>query len=363
MRLSTMFAPIALMSASFVAAPLQSSAATPGVADRFVPAVGESAVRTLAQQLEDNFVFPDVGQRYAAALREKLGAGAYASFPSKAAFAEQVSADLAAIHKDGHLRVHVVPPEARSGPRGEQGGGPTGSALSRSGWIAPGVAYVAFDGFPGNEATLSATRAFIDSHAGAKTLIIDARDHRGGGLDEMDVLFPHLFARETVLVRMDTRVAVDRSGGGPVADGPTIRRLEGPPTVVRREHFVTPAAEPKLAGAKVYLLVSGKTASAGEHFALALKRTKRATLIGETTYGAGNFGGMTPLDQDFTYAAFVPVGRTFDPDTGDGWDGIGIAPDIAVPAIEALTEALVRSGVPRADARRLSAEHGPKLSG
>ena len=40
------------------------------------------------------------------------------------------------------------------------------------------------------------------------------------------------------------------------------------------------------------------------------------------------------------YAAFIPVGRTFDPDTGESWEGSGVQPDVAVPADKALDEAL-----------------------
>ena len=44
------------------------------------------------------------------------------------------------------------------------------------------------------------------------------------------------------------------------------------------------------------------------------------------------------------YAAFIPVGRTFDPDTGQSWEGVGVQPDVAVPADQALAEALRRAG-------------------
>ena len=109
---------------------------------------------------------------------------------------------------------------------------------------------------------------------------------------------------------------------------------------------MTPASQQGgLAKAKVYLLTAQRTASAGEHLSLSLKRTKRATLIGETTRGAGHYGSMVPLDKEFTYAAFIPVGRTFDPDTNQGWEGTGVAPDVAVPADKALDEALRLAGV------------------
>jgi C-terminal processing protease CtpA/Prc len=51
---------------------------------------------------------------------------------------------------------------------------------------------------------------------------------------------------------------------------------------------------------------------------------------------------MTPMGE--TYAAFIPVGRTFDPDTGQSWEGVGVKPDVAVPAEQALDEALRRAG-------------------
>ena len=98
------------------------------------------------------------------------------------------------------------------------------------------------------------------------------------------------------------------------------------------------ASATPLRKAKVILLTSRKTASAGEHLALALKKTHRATIVGETTRGAGNFGRR--FDLPGGYAAFIPFGRTYDRKTGKGWEGTGVAPDIAVPADRALDKAL-----------------------
>ena len=123
-----------------------------------------------------------------------------------------------------------------------------------------------------------------------------------------------------------------------------MRKVAGPDGVVRRVHVAVPAT---VAGgldqAKIYLLVSERTASAGEHLALALKRTHRATLIGEATSGANHFGGMVPMGSG--YVGYIPVGRTFDPDTGEDWEGTGVKPDIAVPADQALDKALELAGV------------------
>ncbi len=159
----------------------------------------------------------------------------------------------------------------------------------------------------------------------------------------MDVLFPELFAKETVLVGMDTREAVDKRGGNPLEEA-TLRPAKGPVGVVRREHYVKPAANGTgLQTAKVYLLTSNRTASAAEHLALSLKRTGRATLIGETTRGAGHYGGVNELPHG--YAVFIPVGRTFDPDNNEGWETVGVKPHVEIAADKALDEALKRAGV------------------
>jgi peptidoglycan hydrolase-like protein with peptidoglycan-binding domain len=350
--------PLLLLLASCTAAPILAQSGAPAPAKPaqapppFVGTTAEEAVTQLATHLEANFVFPDKGKAYAAMLRANLASGKYSSFPDAVAFARAVTDDLQAVHKDRHLAVRVVPPEMRAmlqagagAPPSRRGGGPERSAVSKSGWIADGVAYISFDGFPGNEATAAAVRAFLDAHGSAKTLIVDARHHRGGGLDEMDLLFSELYDKPVVLVGMDTRIAVEQRRGSPIAGHPTLRETKGPEGVVRREHVVAPAAQPRLANAKVYLLTSNKTGSAGEHFSLALKRTGRATLVGETTAGAGHYGGIEPLDKAFTYAAFIPVGRTFDPDTGEGWEGTGVKPHVPTAADKALDEALKLAGV------------------
>jgi hypothetical protein len=317
----------------------------------FVKAEAEAVVGELAKQLEDNFVFPDVAKAYASMLRTNLAAGKYTSFADAEAFAKAITDDLQSVHKDRHLRLFAPKPGDAAQPRERRGPPPTLNGISKSGWIADGVAYIRFEGFPGTDATISALRTFLADHASAKTLIIDARTHRGGGLAEMDVLFPQLFDRPTVLVDMDTRQAVYERE--PDDDEGRLRRVSAPEGVVRHEHFVTPAAKASgLAKAKVYLLTSKRTGSAGEHFALSLKRTKRATLVGETTAGAGHYGGIVPVGHG--YAAFIPIGRTFDPDTGQGWEGVGVKPDIEVPADKALDEALKLARVNPAAAAKVA---------
>lgn len=273
-------------------------------------------VNALAEELTDSFVFPEVGQRYAAAIKAKLANGAYAGISDPDTLAKAITADLQAVAKDGHLKVFTPAMLAERALR--PNGMPAMNAILASGWLADGVAYIGFNVFPGDYATLKTLEEFIAAHAGARVLIIDARTHRGGGLAEMDRMFPQMFARETPLVLMDTREAVERQGGNPIGDSPTVRRQQAPANVVRRLHLAVPAAKPVWRDTKVILLTSGRTASAAEHLALSLKRTGRATLVGETTRG----------------------------------EGIGVAPDVPVPAAEALNRALELAGVDPAKAKK-----------
>ncbi|MEO7827458.1 MAG: S41 family peptidase [Allosphingosinicella sp.] len=316
----------------------------------------------LAGMLAESYVFPEVAARYSALLKANVASGAYDGFTSARTLAERLTADLRAVSPDNHLRVSLRPPGVGGAAATAGGAPPQRRALpfkpiEEARQLAPGIAYIRFNVFPGDEETVAAVRAFMAENAGAKAIIFDNRTHHGGGLAEMDAMFPYLFARPTTLVTMDTRASVDRERGSPIGEA-MLRTVPAGAEVVRREHYVLPSTgEKRLFKAKVFVLTSGATASAAEHMTLALKRTHRATIIGEPTAGAGHYGGTQPLGEKF--AVFIPVGRTFDPDTNKDWEGDGIAPDVAVPAEAALTEALVRCGLTRAEAERISAEVKP----
>lgn len=326
-----------------------------------------AAIETLAGKLEASYLDPKVGKQYASLLR--ANAATYVQITDPQALAKRMTDDLRALHPDNHLRVALGGPDGppgvpgmrrvRVGGPGAPGGpspapgGPVPSAAPASGagpvmrrppaiedpkWIAPGIAYIKFNMFDGSPETLATLETFMKEHVDAKAFILDARTHRGGGMAEMDVMLPYLYAQPTRLVSMDVAQSLIDQRGRPPMGGPNMREVKAPAGVFRREHWVTPNAETRLRGAKVFYLTSTRTGSAAEHLALALKRTHRGVLVGEHTGGANHFGGFEYLGAGLT--AFVPVGRTFDPDTDWDWEGGGIQPDVAVPADQALEKAL-----------------------
>ena len=322
-------------------------------------AEAKKAVAKLADEIEKTFVFPDVAKRYSAALRAKLAAGGYDGLNDRAALARAVTADLQAVAPDGHLAMFPFngppprPPAAQGGTKS-----PPPEPMEQAEMIAPGIAFVRFNGFYGQPETLKAFTEFLDRNAGAKTLIIDARTHRGGGLEEMDILFPRIFAKAQPVMVMDTRASVAE------AEGPlpyrSLVKVGAPADLARSEHRVTPIS-PKSpwARAKIYYLTSGRTGSAAEHLASVLKNTGRGTLIGEVTAGAGHYGGEVELPGG--YGAFIPFGRSYFPG-GDGWEGTGVAPDVQVTPAKALVQALTREGIAPAQAEVISATHMPSGS-
>lgn len=343
--------PAFLLAAGLVVAPLITP--PPAVAADAVAA--DAIAEAYAALLESDYVYPDVGQRYAAAIRAGIAAGRYAPLTGEA-LASALDEDINAVSPDGHLRVRApeasvapgTPPATRRPPK---------VPVEQAGWIADGIAFIRFNGFPPDEAVTVAAAKFIADHADAKAIIFDIRTHNGGGLDQMDVIFPWLFAEPTRLVTMATRASVDAQGGSPIDGLPSMRKVAGDPGMVTREHWAMPNDDARLRDAKIYVLTSGATASAAEHFSLAMKHTGRGVLIGSATAGANHFGGGIDLGGGF--GAFIPVGRTYDPLTGKDWEGDGVQPDIVVPPGEALVRALTELGIAAEEAKRLSDAHMP----
>ncbi len=89
----------------------------------------------------------------------------------------------------------------------------------------------------------------------------------------------------------------------------------------------------------VYVLTSKHTFSAAEDFSYALKSLKRITVVGETTGGGAHPGDVMRLSQNF--AMFVPNGRSIGPVTKANWEGVGVSPDVSVPAEDAFKTAQI----------------------
>ena len=352
-----------VLAACFSLSPLQAQSAAPAPAGSpaaapadttLEPGEGREVARKLADQLVSAFVFRDQAQAYAAMLRKNAADGRYDN-GTREGLAKLLTDDLQAVHKDGHLHVEVANHQERAGAND----GPPRNfppLIQAAKTIAPGIGYIRFSAFFGTDEEMAGVRKWLAENRDAKTLIFDLRNHHGGGLDEQDAIFASIFAEKTPLVKMAMAKDIYEEHGSPVQPGPTLAFVaEGDKMVAT--HTAVPGEDSPLRRAKVYLLVSNRTASAAEHFALALKSTGRATLIGEATAGANHFGGGQELSDHF--GVWMPVGRTYDIKTGKDWEGAGIAPDVAVDPKQALVLALEKAGLSHAEAVKLDAQEVP----
>ena len=344
-----------LAQAAAPAAPVGATSSASSEAALIDPGEGRLVARKLADQLVSSFVFRDQAQAYAAMLKKNADAGRYDS-GTRGEVAKLMNDDLMAVHKDGHLHVEVTRRQEHS--EGANAGPPRNfpPLIQSAKTIAPGIGYIRFSAFFGTDDEMAGVRKWLVENREAKTLIFDLRNHHGGGLDEQDAIFSYIYAQKTPLVRMAMAKDVYEDHGSPIQPGPTLAFVPDGDKMVAT-HSALPGENTPLRQAKIYLLVSNRTASAAEHFALALKSTGRATLIGEATAGANHFGGGQDINDHF--GVWMPVGRTYDIKTGKDWEGAGIAPDVEADPKQALILALEKAGVSHAEAVRLDAQEVP----
>jgi hypothetical protein len=90
----------------------------------------------------------------------------------------------------------------------------------------------------------------------------------------------------------------------------------------------------RLTDTDAYVLTSARTFSGGEEFTYNLKHLKRATVVGETTAGGAHTVFGRRINSQFMVG--VPSGRPINAVTGTNWEGVGVEPDVKVPADRAL---------------------------
>jgi retinol-binding protein 3 len=289
-------------------------------------AARSKVVEAAAKALEDRYIFPDLGRAMANKIRQENAAHAYDALTTGTDFSNQLTADLYFVGHDKHIHVDsddrrlvIQERPGTGGPRPRPRsleGPPPAARVSEFKRLTGNIGYIRVDqmlpAHASNESIDTAMAALTDS----KALIIDLR-HNGGG-DPMMVAYlcTYLFP---VGARIHLNDFVDRDDPAP------------------RASYTLPSVPGKTFAGDVYVLTSHFTFSGGEEMAYDLQALKRATIVGETTGGGANPGGPVPLPYHFSI--FIPTGRPINPVTKTNWEGVGVQPDVSVPADEALEKA------------------------
>jgi len=97
----------------------------------------------------------------------------------------------------------------------------------------------------------------------------------------------------------------------------------------------------KMSDVPLYVLTSHGTGSAAEEFAYDVQQSKRGLVIGQRSAGAGHAAIQMPLVDG--YQMIVPIGKPINPHSNDGWEGVGVQPDIETAYDDALPEAQIHA--------------------
>jgi hypothetical protein len=154
---------------------------------------------------------------------------------------------------------------------------------------------------------------------GAKGLIFDLRYNNGGVLEMAQFLMSYLYPAGKEQKFFDYYY---KENG----------------VSVERSQWSLAAVPGQRSGTIPVVVLTGSTSfSAAEWMAFSLQRLGRATVIGERTAGGAHPVTRVPIDDRFMLQ--TPIGQIHDPVDGKDFEGVGVTPDLAVPASEAVLAA------------------------
>jgi len=280
--------------------------------------IGET-LTGIQKALRENYVFPEQTEDFCQSLEQHHTNGDYDQITDPKTFCEQLTRHLREVVNDKHLQVLLlgdmpdIGRRAMKRPRGRNRIAEAG--LTKAEILQGNIGYnniVMFNPLYDSADEINGAMQFVRD---TDSLIIDLRKCRGGSGDAANFLLSYFFASEVPVTLLETYFRPQNH-------------------TFQCQTTKTPFKYTK----PVYALTSGFTGSCGEHFAFALKIHKKATLIGANTAGLAHPVAFVGLDTGILFK--VPIGRTYNPETKEDWEGTGVTPDISCSEDSALTEAL-----------------------
>ncbi|MBT2407800.1 MULTISPECIES: S41 family peptidase [unclassified Streptomyces] len=284
----------------------------------------EQIIKQALGRIDAGYVFPEKAVDIDAAIRRRLAAGEYDGLDGPA-LCETVTAHLQEVCPDKHLRLLWVEEPQSLEPEDQDAGRAAflellraeNQGVRRVEQLDGGVALVDIRRIPAADEGAAVVGAAMRLAASSSALVLDLRECRGGAPEGAAMWCSYFFPDDQVHLND----IYDRATG-------TTRQ------------FWTSAhlPAPRYLDRPVYVLTSAITFSGGEDVAYTLQAHGRAILVGETTRG-----GAHPTDRHAVtehIQVTVPTARTISTVTGGNWEGVGVVPDVPVPADQALDTAL-----------------------
>ena len=305
-----------------------------------------SKVRTF---LEENYVFPEVGKQVSEQIGNYHRDGKYKGLTSAREFAHQLDTDLEDLSKDKHLAVFYDPDwvkqirtqsqeediymtiEMIAEERSKNFG------FKRVEILDGNVGYLDLRIFFHSKYAGKTAAAAMDYLSNCEAIIVDLRNNGGGWGDMVAFMCSYFFDGEELVLLMTG--------------------YSRPEDKIYQSWTVPYIPGKYMPDIPLFILTSKSTFSAAEEFCYNLKYMERATIVGETTRGGAHPIDLKVLDDNLLLQ--IPEWRSIHPVTKTNWEGVGVDPDIAVPADEALDVAYLkaleelRKAAPNSDAKAL----------
>lgn len=281
-------------------------------------------VKNLADSISINYIDGQKAQILKEKLLGELKEGLLDHFNKKQELASHLSKKLKTWSNDKHFNIALAG-QRKMMPRSYAHFANQNYFFQKMQLLNGNIAYIKFDRFipPANAGSLVVSAMLFAANSNA--VIIDLRENMGGSPETVGLLAGFFMSEPTLININDIRSSGSRYETWSAKTDVAINSSKNTIPTTDLE---------KLKKVPVYILTSDFTFSAAEMFSSSLQGHERAKIVGEKTGGGGH--GIRPFKISQGFTAFIPFMRSYHPVTKQGWEVVGIQPDIPCPASDAL---------------------------
>lgn len=275
----------------------------------------KDTITSLANLLEEYYIFPDIAKKIRIDLFKKLSEGEFIDVIDELSLSEAITNQMRKISNDLHLNLffsdEIIPSTSNNSmdERTQLRLKLNNYGFEKIARLKGNIGYLLINEFaPPALAgeTAASAMSFVGDTSG---LIVDLRNNRGGTSFMVAFIASYLF-ETTPPVHLNDLYWRSYN---------TTQSFWSLPFVPGK----------RFGGDKpICILTSNNTFSAAEEFAYSLQALNRAEIIGEKTKGGANPGGIHRINDHLQ--VFIPSGRAINPITKDNWEGVGVTPNIQV---------------------------------